>query len=250
MAARGRRQLEVAICDDQREDRKKITEAIAEYIKISSCEVHVREFESGEALLADDPSKFALFFLDVYMGGQTGIEVAAELRKSGCKGEIVFCSTSRESAADSYDVGALYYLVKPYEKEKLFGVLDRFFSACQAVRSITVKVGRSEERILVHDIIYIESNNKTCIIHTTAGDVETSTTLSQLGELLQAPEFARPIRYALVSMRSVVAVPTDVMRLSNGVEIAISRGKRKEMKDVFAEYRWMEAKARHTDNPV
>ena len=47
-----------------------------------------------------------------------------------------------------------------------------------------------------------------------------------------------PIRWALVSMREITSMPSNVLKLSDQTEIPISRGKREEIKNTFADFRW------------
>lgn len=234
--------IRVAVCDDCKSDRDFLRESLKTYKAENPALFEIEEFESGEALLANGAEQYDLIFLDIYMGQMTGMDTAGELRRRGVTSKLVFCSTSSDFAAESYDVAALYYLVKPYEKEKLYGVLDRFIKDFPQLHSIQVKVGRDMTDVYLKDIVYVEANNKKCIIHTGYGALEASITMAELGELLREPEFVRPIRYAIVSMKEVVSVPTDVIKLSCGVEIPVSRGKRQDMKKAFAEYRWMLAK--------
>ena len=42
---------------------------------------------------------------------------------------------------------------------------------------------------------------------------------ADLEKVLPANEFCRPIRWALVSMREIVAMPTDILKLSDKTEI-------------------------------
>ncbi len=234
--------IRVAICDDNDADRNFLKDALREYSKGQNNLFYVEEFESGEELLNAKDCRFVLIFLDIYMQGVNGMEVAKELRQRGSKSMIVFCSSSKEYAVESYEVDALYYLMKDYDKDALFQVLDRFFRKYPVGRSIEVKAGRNRMIVAMQDILYVEASNKKCIIHTIKGDIEASVSMSELAETLTLPEFVRPIRYAIVSLKEVIAVPTDVMRLSNGVVIPISRGERQNMKKAFAEYRWMVSK--------
>ena len=68
--------------------------------------------------------------------------------------------------------------------------------------------------------------------------------VAELAELLPKKEFCRPIRSALVSLKEVVAIPTDVLKLSDGTEIGISRMKRKEIQEAFADYSWRNTRRR------
>ena len=109
-------------------------------------------------------------------------------------------------------------------------------------RSVLVSTPEADIKVPLADILYVEASNKKCILHTVKEDLEVSLSMSELAGMLPSAEFVRPIRYAIVSLKEVVAVPTDVMKLSNGVEIPIGRGERQVMKKAFAEYRWMMSK--------
>ena len=63
--------------------------------------------ESGEALLAHfAPNAFDIIFLDIYMTGITGMEVARKIREQDTHCQLIFTTTTGEFAVDSYEVGA------------------------------------------------------------------------------------------------------------------------------------------------
>lgn len=230
--------LRIAVCDDMAADRQSLHTMIAAYLDENDLLAAIDEFPSAESFLAADPDTYALAFLDIYMDGMSGMDAAKRLTEQRKKTKLVFCSTSGEFAAESYDVAALHYFIKPAEKTKIFRVLDRFFSERFQKRTLTVKVGRQTETILLSDILYVEADNKRSNIITKHGIITASETFSSLCERLTPPEFVKPIRYALVSLQEVVAVPTDVLKLSNGDEVPVSRGERARIKEQFAEYKW------------
>lgn len=236
--------LRIAVCDDLEADRAALRGIIAAYLDENDILAVIEEFCSAEAFLAADPDLYVLAFLDIYMDGISGMEAARRLVAAQKSTKLVFCSTSGEFAAESYDVDALHYFIKPAEKGKIFRVLDRFFAARFQTRAISVKVGRHAETILLSDILYVEADNKRCNIVTRHGTVAVSEKFADLCEKLTPPDFIKPIRYALVSLREVVAVPTDVLQLSNGDKIPISRGERARIKHQFAEYKWSVSAAR------
>lgn len=63
-----------------------------------------------------------LLFLDTYMKELNGMETARRIRGLECKVPIVFLTSSRDFAVESYEVHASGYLLKPFEKEKLLHV--------------------------------------------------------------------------------------------------------------------------------
>ena len=96
----------------------------------------------------------------------------------------------------------------------------------------------------ISDILYAEADGKRAKIHTKKGVIDASMSMADLEEVLPANEFCRPIRWALVSMREIVAMPTDILKLSDKTEIPISRLKRKEIQDAFANYSWRSTRRR------
>ena len=230
--------IKIAICDDLKEEREKLKEYIYEYLDINELVAEIDEFECGEDFLRSDTKKYSLVILDIFMGELNGMETARKLIKENKSIQIIFYSTSYEYAAESYDVSALYYLVKPAQKEKAFEVFDKFFSAYMSLKTITVKVGRAEENVYVSDIISVESNNHKCIIHTKDEDLEVSMPLSKLEEMLEPYDFIKPLRYALVSLKEITTIPTDTVTLTDGTVYSVSRKERENVKQAFNNYKW------------
>ena len=137
-------------------------------------------------------------------------------------------------------------MVKPVGKEKLFHILDRFFDMCLLPADCERESGSGleERHLLFPYILYVEADGKRAKIHTKKGVIDVSMSMADLEEVLPANEFCRPIRWALVSMREIVAMPTDILKLSDKTEIPISRLKRKEIQDAFANYSWRSTRRR------
>lgn len=228
----------IALCDDQPGDAEVLARYIREYLDRNNLYALLDVFPSGEALLEGGPEKYGLVVLDIFMGGINGMETARELMKRGGRVQIIFASTSIDYAAEAFAIDALHYIVKPVEKDRLYRVLDRFFESHYAMKTVEVKVGRLEESVYLSEILYVEAQGKRARLHLKSGVMEVSQSLSQMAELLPKGEFCSPIRWALVAMREITAVPTSVVRLSDGTKIPVARGKREEIKERYARFRW------------
>ncbi len=229
--------IKIAVCDDCKEERKRILQLLSEYSDIKGYYTEADEFSSGEALLMSEKT-YDLIFLDVIMNELNGIKTAEKLRETGKAAKIIFCSASREYAADSYDVSALYYLIKPVNEQKLFHALDMFFNSYETCKTISYKSNRMDETVLTSDVLYLESGkNHTTVIHTRFGDITTRTAMKELLAQLEKDSFVVPIRFAAVNLAAVVTVPTDVFTLIDGKTVPIARDKRGEMKNLFTKYR-------------
>lgn len=232
------KQLRFAVCDDQLKEQKIILELLHKYIDKKDYVVTIDTFSNGEELLAADTSCYNLIILDIFMGEKNGIDVAEELLNRKANAKVIFCSTSNEFAAESYEVNALRYLNKPIVEEKFFKTLDRYFEAYTAMQRLTYKKDRLEESILFSDVLWIEADRHKCIIHTVQGlEIVTTTTFSQFWEELKEYDFIKPIRYALVPLSMVSTIPSNELQLRDGTVISIGRDQRKAVKEAYLDYK-------------
>jgi DNA-binding LytR/AlgR family response regulator len=96
--------MNILICDDKEEEARKLEEAI----KMSGFEGNLVCFNKGADALACilSDAKIDICFLDVLMPQMDGITLARKLRKAHYTGVIIFLTTTKEYAVDSYGVKA------------------------------------------------------------------------------------------------------------------------------------------------
>lgn len=229
--------VRAAVCDDMPKERELILGLLYRYLDERGYKIKIDEFSSGEALLQADVGTFDLVILDIFMGELNGIETAKVLIERNPGIQIIFCSTSNEFASESYDVAALRYLTKPIHEDKFFATLDRYFHAHTTLRTLTFKVNRMDEHVYLSQVLWIETGDHKCVIHTNKGQIVTRTPFATLCDQVKDANFVKPIRYALVSLDAVTAIPTDSFTLVDGSVIPISRELRSEMKKAFSEYK-------------
>lgn len=230
--------LPIAICDDLQSERARLVPMLEEYLAAKGLTASLSEFESGETLLAAFvPGAFSLVFLDIYMDGMTGMETAKRLKDIDSDCAIIFTTTSREHGADAFDVEAFHYLVKPYDKEKLYTVLDKWYALLCEVKTLSLKCGRVMRKVFIRDILYVEVLGRSSSVHTAAEVFETSTPLSAIEAMLPADEFCRPIRYCLASLRHIRSIGEECVTMDNGARLTLSRRERERIKEQLASYR-------------
>lgn len=230
--------MKIAVCDDMQAERELLIPILRAYFAERGLDASIYEFESGEALTAAFSSGlFDIVFMDIYMDGMTGIDTARLLRSADKECVIIFTTTSREHGADAYDLDAFYYIVKPFEKDKLFSVMDKWYANFCEVRTVRFKLGRTECEICIRDILYIDVQGRNCTVHTGAESIITSTPLSAVETLLPDGEFVRTIRYCLAALRHITFIGEDSLTLSNGEKLPVSRRERDNVKQRLAAYR-------------
>lgn len=164
--------MKIAVINDSAEDRKLLAEKIQNFCLRESLIYEIRSFSSGNEFLLASRTDWDIIFLDIFMNEIDGMTVARTLQGKQRRSLIVFTTSSRDYAIESYDVRAFHYLVKPIEQDKLDEVLRL---SEKSIRSrnhyIEVKEGRIMSRILIRDIMYTDYYNHYIQIHTPwAGD--------------------------------------------------------------------------------
>lgn len=236
--------LRIAVCDDLPEDRACVTELLGRYLDEKDILAGIDTFESGEAFLESDTSRYLLVFMDIYMKEKNGLDTVELLHKVNPRAQVVFNSTSRDHAVEAYQLEALNYLLKPISQDSFYKVMDRFFEYYSGVRTIPVKVGRAKEDVYVDDLIWAEADGKHAVLHMRTGSTMVSNSVAELQELLPASEFFRPIRWALISLKQMKNMNMEQILMNDGAEIPISRTEREAAKLAYADYRWRQMRQR------
>lgn len=104
----------IAICDDERQFRKRIHDILIEYMNENDILYEIDEFESGKDFisLGINLAKYDIVFLDVNMDELDGMETAQKIRKVSNDVFIVFITAFITCAPQGYSVGAIRYILK------------------------------------------------------------------------------------------------------------------------------------------
>lgn len=165
--------VSIALCDDNAIQRELMYDYICEYKK-NHAEIEVTSFETGYELLSQVKNEggFDIYILDIVMPDINGLELATTLRLLGDTGKIIFTTASTEYAVASYDVQALYYMMKPVEPAKLFKILDNALTKINVrEQSIEVKTQNGDIRLKTGDIMLIEIHDRGLRYHMKDGRI-------------------------------------------------------------------------------
>ena len=117
--------MKIAICDDDREEIKRISSILKCYNKERKIQLEYNIFSGGVELSSvAQRENYNIYILDIIMPVLNGIDLAREIREFDKVSPIIFLTSSPEFAVESYSVKAADYLVKPIDKERLFCALD------------------------------------------------------------------------------------------------------------------------------
>ena len=116
----------MAICDDISEALDTAENMARDWANLRGFELEIDRFSSAPDFFADyENGRYDILLLDIEMGAVNGVELARRVRRGDHDAQIIFLTGYTDYIADGYDVEALNYLLKPVDRAKLFGVLDR-----------------------------------------------------------------------------------------------------------------------------
>ena len=227
----------IAICDDSRIDLLLSKTLVIEYFRKHKLSCTVRLYENGASLLDDvhGNTNFDIVFMDIYVGNELGIDIARQLRNDGYENLLIFSTITDEYAIESYSVRANGYILKPYNMTRLESVLDMVLEKYDT-DFMRVKVRNTYVNVPYSDIIYIESCNSRCILHTADEEYSLYMRLDDIEKSLSGDEsrFLRCHRSYIVNMDHITAVD-EQFRLDNGESVLIrSKSKAQIKKHYFA----------------
>lgn len=228
----------IAICDDSTVDLTLSRILIVEYFKKHKKMCSVITYETGSKLLSDyeNGTVFDIVLMDIYVGKELGIDIARKLRETGYENLLIFSTITSEYAIESYSVKANGYILKPYSAARLEGVLDRVLEQ-YVTDYVSVKVRNSYVNIMYSDIIYIESCNNRCILHTATDEYPLYMRLDEIEKEIigESSRFLRCHRSYIVNMDHVVAAD-EQFHLDNGDSVLIRSKSKAQIKKQYFDY--------------
>jgi CitB family two-component system response regulator MalR len=83
---------------------------------------------AAEALELLDRQPVDLLLLDIFMPGQTGLELMETIRRQALAVDVIFVTAARDAATidKALKLGAVDYLIKPFEFERLQQALEHY----------------------------------------------------------------------------------------------------------------------------
>lgn len=237
--------MRVAIIDDERPSRSELRYLITKILT----NVEILEASNGEeALNIISNNPFDLLCIDINLGDISGITLASVARRVLPDAEIVFATAYNNYAEDAFTVEALDYLLKPFSEKKVRLMLDKYnrkhekekASRNCMIMKIPLNIDKKIILVDISSIIYIESQNKECVIHTRKEKYIDNTPLRIFEEKLKPNGFFRIQKSFLINTRYIIEIypwfnNSWCVRMQHYEDevIPVSRNKIKELKDLF-----------------
>lgn len=230
--------LSIAVCDDMPIECAELAEHIENILENLGVEFSLKRFFDGQELLKDIES-FDILFLDIKMPEISGMELAKQMRANGRGSIIVFVTSAAEYVYEAYDVEAFNFLIKPVNEEKLKNVLKRAvvkITACNTDDFLIISSEHQIKKILLKDILYIESVGRTVKIHCTGGVIETYRQIGDLEQTLSDKHFFRCHKSFLLNLEYVSRFDKAEIVMENGDTVYLARKRTKIFQQEFTSF--------------
>ena len=232
--------MRIAICDDEIQFVDTICSLLEQWGQEHEIKLTLYRFTDGDDLIAAHQNEcMDLIILDVIMPLLSGIDTAKELRNMNQAVPIVFLTSSREFAVDSYEVKAFNYLIKPVDRAKLFTTLDDFSKTFNLPQTTyTAQTGSGFCRIIIANVDYLEAQNKQVLVHLTDGKTIIIRELFSKCEEVFSPEngFCRCHRSYIVNLNNVEQFSKTGLTTIYNAAIPISRNSYTAFKETYFNY--------------
>ncbi|MDL2300461.1 LytTR family DNA-binding domain-containing protein [Clostridiaceae bacterium OttesenSCG-928-D20] len=218
--------MKIAVCEDNKAEREKLVEHLEKSLSSRKIEASVFAFSSGEELIESAKRHyFSVLFLDIFLPGISGIEIARQMRRQNNTCAVAFTTITADYLAESYDIWAVHYILKPLKYSE---VDEALFRAMQLVfrreRTLEITLQRHREYIPYSDIVYIEGQGRKCLVHTRTGDHLPYISIQELMGKLKDKRFANCHRSYIVNLDHALGIQKGRFIMRGEFLIPIRRG--------------------------
>ena len=232
----------IAICDDDAKANQQTLQLIQYYEQLyPENQSVVYQFYSAQELLANE-EQINLLFLDIELGGASGVELVPVMKEKFPGITIIFVSSHTKYFIHTTRLGVFQFLTMPLDQMIFFEELDRFFYRCyqnQLLYTLENKEGIFQFPVM--EVMYISSSIHQLVVHHIAGAHKKRGQLGSEEKRLQQLGFIRCHQSYLVNPRYIKEIRNYTIFLRNPVngaveELPVSKNRAQQTRALY--YNW------------
>ncbi len=153
-----------------------------------------------------------LVFLDISLGGMSGIEL---LETSAVSAQVILTTAHPEFALKGYDLKVTDYLLKPFNFGRFAQAVDRAHAIRGTPESpverglVFIKTALRLEKVRLSDILFIEGDGDYRQIQTTHKRLTTAETFADLERRLPTEQICRVHKSYMVALDKIETIERD-----------------------------------------
>lgn len=236
--------LTIAICDDNRDDRRMIQQEVERvylpHFDANQSECEFSMYETGNDLMKnlEDVLNVDVLFLDIDMPGVNGLEIAEAIEACPHKVNLIFVTNRNDLVFEAIHFRPFRFLRKECLHEEIEEALLAVISKMKE-ESVLCEFESGSEivKITVREIVYLESAGHYVRVHRQDDSVcVVRSRMSELDKRLGLMGFVRIHIGYLVNIRNIYSISSKGVVLDNGMELPISRKHVERVKRMHADY--------------
>lgn len=169
-----------------------------------------------------------VIFLDIKMPQLSGTEFVRSLRNVP---KIIFTTAHKEFAHEGFELDVIDYLLKPIRFDRFLRAVNKAFpqklQEVETINSIAteeskpatsfiyLRVDRKMIKVLLDDILYIESDKDYVKVFTEKGFIITRQTIASVEAMLSESQFIRIHRSYIVSLNKLKSFTAETIEIGN-----------------------------------
>ena len=211
------------------DDEPMARDVVRRYIQMISTLKLMGEFGNAiEATIFLQEQSVDMIFLDIKMPQLSGTEFVRSLRNVP---KIIFTTAHKEYAHEGYELDVTDYLLKPIRFDRFLKAVNKAFpqkpqegETINSVPSeenkpatsfIYLRVDRKMIKVLLTDIVYIESDKDYVKVFTEKGFVITRQTIASVEAMLSDSMFIRVHRSYIVSLNKLKSFTAETLEIGD-----------------------------------
>lgn len=206
----------IAICDDDEEVIKQVTEHIDRFAETYS-DIRYKAFSSAEAVIeyySQYGNKFDVLITDIELEAVNGVELASRIRNMDENIAIFFLTYHTEYAIKCFKPRPVDFWIKPLSYEVLEEGLCKVLRLLRKNNEyITVYSDRRSVRIKCSDILYIERQSRKTTVYTVDSEYCTNRSLSDFLNELDNKRFVRIYQSHIINIAKVRHIDNNKLKL-------------------------------------
>lgn len=237
--------LKIAICDDREEDRDRMYMYVKQFCEERLQRAEIKVFSHPDDLICEcEKFRPHIYILDIVMPMVNGIQAARELRWNQPEAQIVFATSEKSFALESFDVNPINYILKPVNKEKLFETLDLAMKriSLEEEKTITVKVKGGYSTFRQDDVLYIDYRNHVVSYHLLSGETISTSTLrigfaEYLNQHHEGEEFVQCHESVVVNIRFIDKLTKTEILMRNQEVLPVAKSRYALVSEKYMNFR-------------
>lgn len=228
--------MRILICDDEKKYIQDLKVHIEEYMNNRFVKFTL-DFTTDPHDILNSNRSYELVFLDIQMNEINGISLAKELKIRNGKVVIFFITSYNQYQDDAMDLKAFRFFEKPFDPERLYSGLEKAMEYIdESYVDFYLCSDKSQCRVLVDDVIYVERQNRKVVLNTVQGQYITSKKLEECCEVLPSSFFYQVHKSFLVNLHYVDRYNYTELILNNGERIPVASRKQADFHKYWFQY--------------